>query len=395
MPGMAIRSWPSRKLGVAAVHAPKMVRLARENKRAGAPRAAARAQRTVAGPLAGFVGNASAPRAAGSGRAPMRHAPLAAALAVCRRVAAGRRRSSPPRAGVAGGRRCSTAGASRTAAASRRSRSASRPAGTPTGGCPATPASRRASTGRARRTSPRSPTSGRAPQVFEQLRHDARFGYDGPSGAAGAADARATRRRRSSSTLDLVFGVCDDICMPAEARLAARAARRTPPTGGRAPASRRRSPNGRAAPTRPGSPARPARSAPTAGRLRADRRDHLRRRRPAAEPGRGARGRPAGCSGSARPRAATEGRTVIARAPVEAARRRRPGARAPGAAADACSTPPAPSTSAAATAARRRRACGSDRPSVLGLGGEHQRVALAGCPCRSPACALVSAISRV
>ena len=293
MPGMAISSWPSRKRASRELIARTWAGCRREYKRA-----AGRRRATAPSPRGSPHCDCSPPRIPGY-RPPPGPVPglvscacLLAALALC---AAPRSRRPPSAARGRGGR--PAVGADRRLARARR-QPARRDRDPPRArlahllaGAGRAPASRRASTGRGRATSPRSPTSGRGPRS---------------STASGLRDASATTaplvlpvrltpaRPAAPIELELAldFGVCDDICVPAEAQLDARLA---PDAAGRRAAraieaalaerARRRRRGRRGA-------ASPARSRRTAGGYALTARDHLRRSaRPG--PGRGARARPA------------------------------------------------------------------------------------------------------
>ena len=149
------------------------------------------------------------------------------------RAARGGRRSRRAGAAVAGVGADRRLAPARRQPASRRSRSGWRRAGTPTGGCPASagipPSFDWSGSQQPRLRRLRVAAAG----GLRQLRADGRFGYDGPAGAAGAADARAIPTAPLELALALDFGVCADICVPAEARDRPDRRRRTrrPPAG--------------------------------------------------------------------------------------------------------------------------------------------------------------------
>ena len=106
-------------------------------------------------------------------------------------------------------------------------------AGRPIGACRATPACRRYSIGRAR---PTWQPQGALPRAARACRSPAPrpIGYKSPRALSGRGQCRRIRASRSSLKLALEFGVCREICIPAEANcpstLPSRQARRATPS---------------------------------------------------------------------------------------------------------------------------------------------------------------------
>ena len=311
MPGMAISSWPSRKRASRSAHGPKMVRLpARIQATGPAGLAGARPRRNVTVSAARFRGYRPRP-------APIRIARCAPPRRP--RRSAPRPRSRPPPRSAPRRRRAGRA-ARRLAAARRQPGRRRRDppgarAGTPTGGCPATPASRRAFDWSGSRNLAAVAYEWPRPTLFDSFGLPT-IGYSGalvlpvrltPEDPAAPLDAR-----RSSA---LLRGLRRHL-RPGDARLTARLAPDAPRRGPR----RDRGGAGRARPhpRRGRRHRRHLRPGPGRRRLR----DRPPRSRFAADPGPGQvavleAGQPDLWIGAAESR--TEGRTVIARAPVEAA----------------------------------------------------------------------------